>query len=267
MNWKKIHDQIISRAKDRTLEGYSERHHITPKCMGGNNRSRNLVRLTAREHFIIHKILCLLYPSVSSLHWAAFMMANGSGNKHQDRSYTVGSREYERLRENVKHSPESIEKMRLLNVGNTYRVGLKHLPESIELMRRKAMGRTSPNKGKELSVETRHKLSEAAKNRKPRKHSEETKARMRKTWADKKESGYRHTGKKHSEETKKKISESKRGQTRKPFSDEHLNNMSKSLIGVAKGKIWITNGIERTMISKDVEIPGGWWRGMKNKKN
>jgi len=54
MNYKRIHDQIIERAKSRILEGYKERHHIIPKCMGGNNEKDNLVYLTAREHFIIH---------------------------------------------------------------------------------------------------------------------------------------------------------------------------------------------------------------------
>jgi len=71
MNWRKIHDQIINRAKNRLLEGYSERHHITPKCMGGTNDKENLVHLTAKEHFIIHKILVELYPNERGLVYAA----------------------------------------------------------------------------------------------------------------------------------------------------------------------------------------------------
>lgn len=34
-----------------------ETHHIVPKCMGGSNDKENLVNLTAREHFVAHKLL------------------------------------------------------------------------------------------------------------------------------------------------------------------------------------------------------------------
>ena len=54
MNYQKIHDAIIERAKTRKLEGYKERHHIIPRCLGGTDDNENLVDLTAREHFIIH---------------------------------------------------------------------------------------------------------------------------------------------------------------------------------------------------------------------
>jgi len=54
MDYKKIHDNIIDRAKNRVLEGYVETHHIIPKCMNGTNEPNNLVKLTAREHFLIH---------------------------------------------------------------------------------------------------------------------------------------------------------------------------------------------------------------------
>lgn len=64
MNYKKIHDDIIERAKTRVLDGYKERHHIIPRCMGGNNDASNLVNLTAREHFIVHKLLCEIYPDM-----------------------------------------------------------------------------------------------------------------------------------------------------------------------------------------------------------
>lgn len=36
---------------------YTERHHIVPVCMGGPDDSTNLVRFTAREHFVAHRLL------------------------------------------------------------------------------------------------------------------------------------------------------------------------------------------------------------------
>jgi len=36
---------------------YYECHHILPKCMGGTYANKNLVLLTAREHFVCHWLL------------------------------------------------------------------------------------------------------------------------------------------------------------------------------------------------------------------
>jgi len=58
MDYKKVYDQIIERARQReSIEGYSEIHHIVPESEGGSNDPINLVRLTAREHFICHWLL------------------------------------------------------------------------------------------------------------------------------------------------------------------------------------------------------------------
>lgn len=51
------YDGIITQARVRQPQGYTERHHIVPKCMGGSDQVDNIVRLTPREHFIAH---CLL---------------------------------------------------------------------------------------------------------------------------------------------------------------------------------------------------------------
>jgi hypothetical protein len=269
MDYQKIHDSIIERAKTRILEGYKERHHIVPKCMGGTNDNDNLVYLTAKEHFVIHKLLCLIYPKNNKLHWAAFRMANGSGNKNQKRDYTIGSREYQRLRESVKHSNESIEKMRKSNLGNKYRLGITHSNETKEKLSELRKGKTSPMKDKQLSDEHRAKLSIAAKNRTSQPHSDETKQKMSETWTKKKNDGYvsPNFGNKHTEEAKKKISESKKGVKKSSLTDEWKKNLSESLKGKAKDKIWITDGINATMITKDLIIPSGWWKGMLPRKH
>lgn len=70
MLYSKIYDSIIERAKNRVLTDYSEKHHILPKCLGGNDESANLVRLTFREHFICHQLLCKIYPENQKLIFA-----------------------------------------------------------------------------------------------------------------------------------------------------------------------------------------------------
>ena len=59
MNYKKIYDIIIDGAKNRKLhsDAYGENHHIIPRCMGGTDDKNNIVRLTAREHFVCHQLL------------------------------------------------------------------------------------------------------------------------------------------------------------------------------------------------------------------
>ena len=64
MEYTRIYNQLIERAQNRTLEGYVEKHHIIPKCLGGSNNKENLVELTAREHFLCHKLLTKIYPSL-----------------------------------------------------------------------------------------------------------------------------------------------------------------------------------------------------------
>lgn len=66
MDYKNIYYKIIKNAKKETENGnrcigYFEKHHILPKSLGGSNDKNNLVKLTAREHFICHWLLVKMY--------------------------------------------------------------------------------------------------------------------------------------------------------------------------------------------------------------
>jgi hypothetical protein len=74
MNYKKIYDSLITRAKNRKLTEFTESHHIIPRCMGGNNDRSNLADLTPEEHYIAHQLLVKLYPKNHALVRAASMM-------------------------------------------------------------------------------------------------------------------------------------------------------------------------------------------------
>lgn len=95
MNYQRIYDQIIDRAKERKLQGYIERHHIVPRCLGGSNKKENLVELTAREHFTCHQLLNFIHPGNKSLIFASWMMSNLVS---EERSFRITSRVYERLK-------------------------------------------------------------------------------------------------------------------------------------------------------------------------
>ena len=44
MNYKKIYENIITNAQNRTMDNkvYTEIHHIIPRCMGGSDDKENL---------------------------------------------------------------------------------------------------------------------------------------------------------------------------------------------------------------------------------
>ena len=77
------------------------------------------------------------------------------------------------------------------------------------------------------SVKNGYNILPTAGNRYGRKHSEETKLKMKAAW----DARRLKPKKPVSEETKKKISDSKIGKKRKPFTDEAKQNMSKARIG------------------------------------
>lgn len=91
---------IINRAQNRALSGYSERHHIIPKSLGGTNDKGNLVSLTAREHYICHLLLPKMVTNAakSKMALALFMLTRQSKNQHR---YKITNRQYEVIKKNM----------------------------------------------------------------------------------------------------------------------------------------------------------------------
>lgn len=88
MNYQLHYDRLIERAKTRTLDCYVERHHIIPRCMGGDNSKHNLVKLTPEEHFLAHQLLVKIYPNNYKLVFAATCMTrNSNGKRTNNRLY------------------------------------------------------------------------------------------------------------------------------------------------------------------------------------
>jgi NUMOD3 motif len=81
MNYAMHYDRLIERARNRNIVGYSEKHHILPVCMGGDNSARNLVRLTAEEHYVAHQFLIKMYPSNMALVKAMALLSTGNPNR------------------------------------------------------------------------------------------------------------------------------------------------------------------------------------------
>jgi hypothetical protein len=150
MNYQKIYNQIIERAKNRILEGYKEKHHIIPKCLGGEDNKENLVELTAREHFLCHMLLCEIYPDKSKLWYALFLMSIGK-KKRKENQHIISSRTYER----IKNEWQSVVKNKPKPEGFMSAA----LKEKIS----KSNKGISRNKGRELSKEIKQKISDKKK--------------------------------------------------------------------------------------------------------
>jgi hypothetical protein len=108
MNYIKHYDLLIIRGINRKILGYSENHHIIPKCIGGTDDKNNLVLLTAEEHFLAHVLLIKIYPNEDGLVVAVSKMCQGR----------LGSRK-RKLYGWLKERFSKIQSSRMTGKGNT----------------------------------------------------------------------------------------------------------------------------------------------------
>ena len=94
MNYERIYERLIRHAKENPAYGYCEVHHVKPRSLGGGNEQDNLVSLTARQHFVAHRLLAKIYGGNM---WAALAFMSRGGVKSANGVY-VSSRLYERIK-------------------------------------------------------------------------------------------------------------------------------------------------------------------------
>jgi len=91
--------KIISFRKQNMPTGYTEKHHIIPRSLGGNNDKENIVYLTAREHYVCHLLLMKIYEDNNEAYFKmvkACVMMIFTKTPNQQRIYN--SRMYEMIR-------------------------------------------------------------------------------------------------------------------------------------------------------------------------
>ncbi len=144
MDYHKIYIEIMERSADRIIDGYTEKHHIVPKCMGGDDKPRNIAILTPQEHYVAHQLLVKMYPKHRGLAYAAMLMAtDGRGNRVNNKLYG-----WIQQRQRVKNSPEhnvNISKGRLA-------ANIKLSPEHKQKLLAGTKGKTSHIKGKKVGL-------------------------------------------------------------------------------------------------------------------
>jgi hypothetical protein len=150
MNYQQIYDNLINTAQLRIdtdwLNGYTENHHILPKSMGGSNDCSNIVKLTAREHFIAHWILWKIHKNKEMSFAFNMMSSKGrNGNRYYNsRGYMIAKQSTKGL----KFSHEHKEKMKQAHTGIAH-------SESRKLKIKNTLT------GRKLSVEHRLKIGKA----------------------------------------------------------------------------------------------------------
>lgn len=193
MNYSKLYQDLIQRAKDRSLQDnvYYEKHHILPVSMGGKDDCNNIVSLTAKEHFVAHHLLWKIHRNREMTH--AFMLM--CSTKRGGVKYKVYARDYQLLKEDNKKFRSEFMSGR---PGNN-------------------LGRTLPQEWKDNISNSLigNKYAVGNSNFKGKKHSEESKKKISERMI-----GNANHSVPHSKETKQMMSENRKGKTKQPWSEE-----------------------------------------------
>jgi hypothetical protein len=127
-----------------------------PKCLGGDNNKENLVLLTAREHFIAHKLLASIYNDNYKICFAFIQMAFQKNHNN-----FVSSRDYENAIKLFRSFPMPEDQKLKISKKLKGRIILEDQRKLI----------SKRHKGKKVSKESIKRRMEKMKNYK---HSEET---------------------------------------------------------------------------------------------
>lgn len=195
MNYRKIYEHLVKKCRKRDVNKgeYYENHHILPKCLGGSNSKENIVKLTAREHYISH---WLLYKMSSNQNEREKMgrawMYMCYGNQLQNKKFT--SKEYERAR---KHHAQNMR---------------KRWEKDNPAFQRDIKGVNNPNYGNNWNIEQKKRMSDTKKkmwsNINSVYNSKEYRRKRSVAISGKKNGMY---GKIHTRDTKRKISSANKG--------------------------------------------------------
>ena len=187
--------------RGQSVDGYCEVHHIVPRSLGGSDDIDNLIRLTARQHFVAHWMLARALGGSASR--AFFMMSNfGKYGKVNSKTYAIARQEYaEQISQQLKGKPsqclfseETKQKMREAKLGRSLReetkqklriamLGQKRGPEFAVKVSEAKRGKSNGRLGYKVAEETKKRIGDAQRGElnhmSGRKHTPETREKMR----------------------------------------------------------------------------------------
>jgi ribosomal protein S27AE len=173
--YEKLYYAIIAHARAYPFSGYTESHHILPRCLGGSDEKSNLVDVSGQQHFICHWLLTKIHTGENRGKMVNALMMMRSESPTQQRYNTkITGRVYAKLREEQaayiskmntgsKLTPEQCEKVRQSKIGK------KRAPftqEWLDKIKEARQGDRNGMFGKTLSNESRKKIGDKLRGRK-----------------------------------------------------------------------------------------------------
>lgn len=206
MDYEKHYYALTNRASTRIIDGYTEKHHIKPKCLGGTDDGSNLVRLTPEEHYLAHQLLVKIYPSNRKLLFAARMMTvSAIGQRTKNKMYGWLKRKISE----VGHSTDTREKIGKSHKGSKRSDEIKTKMSILQ----KERGGYGP---KIFSDDHKKKLSESNKGKHSGPKSNEHRNNISNALRGReKTKGF--TGKTHSDISKNRASETQKAKNLQPW--------------------------------------------------
>ena len=208
MNYENIYNSIIektrSEARVKSERIYYEAHHILPKCLGGEGRASqwryhpNIVLLTAKEHYVCHRLLHRMYPENKKLAYA--LIAMGQANKGRIK-HAISARGYEEIKQLLsfcnrgkKLSTEAIRKRtETRRINGSYTRSEESIRKMVETRRERGLlkptsealkkrveTRRNRGDGYRVSEEQKRKISQTLKGRKQSRETVEKRLKTRK---------------------------------------------------------------------------------------
>ena len=221
-----IYFSLILKARVReTNDGYKERHHIVPRSLGGNDQETNIVVLTAKEHYICHRLLTK-YVIGNGYHKMLFALdAMGMQSKNTINRYRMPARVYQYNRRKLSEIGCTEETRQKIAIANK--------------------GRKPHNTGKKRSAETCANIRDGLKER----HrinpintvSQKTRDMARLT----------HTGRKRSDQTRMLLSRSQIGDKNSMFGKHHTEEEKQRKREFVSNLIWINNSKIRKRVPSE----------------
>ena len=247
---------IISQALTRIhVKGsYAERHHILPTCLGGSDEKSNIVKLSAKEHFVCHRLLTKMTTGMNRCRMANAVYRLTHRSKLHKETVKISSGLYERLK-----IDRSLAMSMLLRGRAPYKmtdetrhrmsIARQGIVRSQSLEERK--NRSKNQMGRFVSEESKLKMSISAKNRIHHPHSMETRAKISRS----------NTGKQHSEEIRNQISAAVKNAMNDPIILEKISKSSKES---SLDRCWINKAGKSKFVKRhEVEtfLADGWLSG------
>lgn len=175
-----IYFNIVNAAKYRkNVNCYTEKHHIIPKSLGGKNNKENLVLLTAREHYVAHRLLIKMYSGEEKIKMQhAFWKLNT--RYENEKIISINSRTFEKSRKSQaeimknkmsgrivsEKTKEAARKTCKSRTGEKHPLYGKERPKHVKEASRLANLGNKYCVGRILSIETREKMKQSQLSRK-----------------------------------------------------------------------------------------------------